>query len=518
MIRQLLARLFSKSLVPLRRRRCPLDFDALEQRWVPAQYLWTYSGGGAGAFETAANWTNLVSPFDHTVPGSGDYAIFDPSASAGGTSGSNAACTLGADLTVDRIVMDSDYSGTFTLSTNADLDLNNQFVQYGTLTMSATSTIDADSIYINGTLGMTATGTALVDAAGSFFLNGGISVSGMGPGGPVLGIESSGFDDGGAITVGSSLGGYGTLTITGPYVQSSGGTATVHGAGLLNFLTGGTDFPIMEGTISLTGSLTTDMHLALDGGDLTSYGAGADITGDVAVYNSGVLNVGTVSAGSTLTHLAGSLTVGSTEPEAAPTGGTLNLYSGSVLSIPAAANDSTFVVTSMGVINMYGAAITMNPTRVDYLELHHNYEDEEEYDPGTINTHGSSSVPPAGDVITGHVLNAGLIHYAGSSLHSLTIAVMFGVGGGDYTQTEDGELAMRLDNSEAEDVLLVGDDSDLAGTLTLTQFDDALADEQSWGIIVTNDVVVDDFDAVNWPDGDPDWLGVPGAVYAVLND
>jgi hypothetical protein len=266
-------------------------------------------------------------------------------------------------------------------------------------------------------------------------------------------------------------------------------------------------------------TILTDTQLAFSGATLNALGAGAHTIagiggsgGNLRVYNTGVINVGTAApvAATVLTVSTGSVTVGALDPNGTGTGGTLNLYSTTTLAMPAAASASNFDVTALGVINMRGATITMATARVANLNIHMGGS-------GLANGQLKSLGAPAlGDLIAGNVVNNGTVSFGGAALHALGITAA--TGGGSYTQGFSGSLAMRLDNGGASDVLTVAATATLSGTLSLSAFSGPLTAGDTWDIIGAG-VFAGDFTTKIFPaDGNPAWVaGPPALTYPVAN-
>jgi hypothetical protein len=468
------------------------------------QLVWT--GPSGGSWSNSANWTDPVD-HNHYAPSSTDQLLFGD-----GGAGADTDSTMDyTSLTVDRVVMDSHYTHTLTISSGHTLTTTNYFQQYGTLSMTGTAKISTGTyIDIYGTVSVPASGgTTHLDATGDFFLyssSGAIATFVMGAGAS-LEITSANFSDSGAITVGTSTGSTGTLTINGPFTQSAG-TITVNAGSLLTFdsLGSSSAYPVFQSTVSMKGGgaeIDSDTQLAFSGGTLSVTGSGANTIGgtgggNLRVYNSGTISVGVSgTSSSALSLTTGDLTVGALDPAGSGTGGTLNLYTSSTLSMPAASGTNAFDVTELGVINMYGATITMSTARVASLDIHAGSVGLAD---GQLNSYGTVMMGMGiADDITGNVHNDGTIIIAGSALHSLTIVATGGVGG-NYTQSSSGTLEMRLDNSAKSDVLTVGGTADLDGTLSLTGLH-SLTAPQTWTIITTVGGITGDFDTFDWPDG-----------------
>jgi hypothetical protein len=259
---------------PGSRRATPLELERLGDRLVPATVAWT-NGTDSGLASAAANWTDTLYG-THYVPGAGDYVYFGTD-----VGGSNTSCTVNISLSVDRVVMDSTYTATLTVSSATTLALTNIFAQYGRLNLVGSAAVDAgDYINFNGpvaTLPGMGGGGATLAAAGSFFLTSAtITATAFGPGAGLT-LRAISFDDSGTISVGTASG-PGFLTVSGSFVENPGATITVFGGSILTFQTGGSSSALadLKGTLSLTatsvGNATVINAQALwvDGGALTS--------------------------------------------------------------------------------------------------------------------------------------------------------------------------------------------------------------------------------------------------------
>jgi hypothetical protein len=425
--------------------------------------------------------------------------------------------------------MDSTYTATLTVNTATTLALTNIFAQYGTLDLVGSAAVRAgDYINLNGpvaTLPGMGGGGPTLSAAGSFFINSTTTITATSSmPGAGLTLSALSFDDSGTISAGTATG-PGFLTASGSFVENPGAAITVFGGSTLTFDTGGSSSVVadLKGSLSLThtsaGNATVDnaQELWVDGGALTSaLGTGSlgnIITGDVGVYNSGTLTVGSGPPVNTLSLTGGSLTVGATAPGQPNTGGTLTLNAGATLNFPAAAGvTSTFVVEggpSAAVVNMNGATILMAAARVAELDLEARV------------LHSNSSALFA-NVITADLTNnsqtlivngqpvtySGIVDFTGA-LNTLTVT-------GDYTQDSGSSLNIRLDNGtpparSPSDVLAIGGDATLDGTLNLIA-QHSLTAFQTWlPVTYGNNPGLTDFDTVNFPDGNPRWTEGAGA-------
>jgi hypothetical protein len=303
-------------------------------------YLWT-NALGTGAWLAAGNWRNTRTG-GSGIPGSGDYAMI------GGIGSTMAGCTLAASTSVDRVIMDSTYTGTLTIASGATLTLNTEFQQYGGLALAGTGTVACrGNIYINGTVATAAggVGTATLETTSSFFVSqtATITASTFGSGGSGLLLEAGAFDDSGTLNVGTAAA-PSNLTIAGNFVQEPNATTTVFGASGLTFLTGGNNAALadIKGTLNVLGtggtnaSVTNNDEVLIDGGTLQSTGgsgtSGNIITGNVGVENAGRMTVGAAGVASSLLTVSGTLTVGTSSPSLAGGTGTLTLAAGATLA------------------------------------------------------------------------------------------------------------------------------------------------------------------------------------------
>lgn len=254
------------STAPTPRCKCArLCVEELEGRVVPAQIVWT--AGSAGSWSTASNWDL------NRVPTSGDYVVF-------GSGGSNAASTMDMNVTVDRVTMDANYTSTLTIATTKTLTTTNQFVQYGTLSLSGTGAIVAGSFLdINGAVSISSAGatTARLTAAGTMYVYGSAVITSSNSTGAILHLTAGGFDCAGTINVGSAFTA-GVLRIEGAFNDTSGAVINVgDGVGsTLTFITGGSSSndPIIEGTVNMDdGTINVDSTLGTHNGTLILDGA-----------------------------------------------------------------------------------------------------------------------------------------------------------------------------------------------------------------------------------------------------
>jgi hypothetical protein len=477
--------------------------------------LWT-DATGDGLWNTAGNWYDTVTHVS-VVPGPGDYVLFSPGMLG---VGSNDNCTVNGNVSVDRVIMDSSYTGTLTVPDGASLSTTNSFSQYGTLALYGMATVQiGTNAYIQGTV-TTGFGmgpkTATLAAQGPMWIYSSAQIitnTSMGSGGTSLLISAGAIDDWGTIRVGTSTT-PGSLTLSGAFTEEQGADISVFSGSVLTFDTRGNpaaETAFLKGTLNLNQGATVvnpAVQLGIDGGTLNSQGAastGNIITGDVAVFNYGVINIGaaTQPSPSTLSLTGGSLTVGSLIPNGSATGGTLNVYANSVLSFPSAAGvRSTFVVQGavepkrLGVVNLYGGTISMDTSRVAAMDL--------EGSEAVLNSYGGGLGSMTGpDQIIGNLFNNGVIQFGGN-LHALTVT-------GNYVQMT-GTLVIRLANGTGDpnspspsDQLTVGGVATLDGTLTLNALEN-LTPGQRWGVLSAQGGIVGDFSVVGFPaDGNPNW-------------
>jgi hypothetical protein len=387
--------------------------------------------------------------------------------------------------------------------------MTNYFTQYGTLSLAGGATVSAQgNVYINGTV-ITVPGRGMAPAtlstAATLDLVSGASgtASITGSAGSGLVVDAGAFDDGGLLNAGTTTT-ISTLTInTGNFVEDPTGVIDVWAASTLTFQTGGNPSAQVDlkGQLNLYGTGATVNNaqtLWIDGGTLTAT-ENATITGNLSVYNGGSATVGNTNFPITLTMSAGSLTIGAQAPGLSATGGTLNLDAGSTLTFPAAGSvTSTFQVDggpgAPGILNMFGAAVTMSTARVASLDLEN----------GVLNSdNGSIGMTGFFDTITGNLNNAGTVQF-GAALHTLIVT-------DNYTQTEGGTLVARLANLGVSDGLAVGGSAALDGTLNLTAQGNLTAGD-TWTVVAYG-TLSGDFATVNFPpDGNPAWAEAAGVV------
>ncbi|MCI0460461.1 MAG: hypothetical protein L0Z62_26200 [Gemmataceae bacterium] len=467
---------------------CPvrLALEALEERVVPA--YWIGPPSGDFLFGTAANWSDGIVPGD---PGSNGYAEFFPNP------GTNTPCIVNGVFNVDRVTMSAGYTATLFVPTGSSLTATTLFDQHGGLVLDGGGVASGNHFYVNGPVAASPSVvgpffSAIVAGAG-LHLNGAIAVTGGSDTVPGLVLDSDDIDAANDITVGINDGATtGVLRIVGSLEVLASSDIIVYGSlysfnGLLYEGTTAGSFFHMKGTLTLLGATVAiaagDELEVRDGGVLTSLAltGGQDvIVGDVQVGpNSGTLNVGSAAgATSELQFNTGSLEVQGT--------GTVNLYASSVLNFPAAVG-VTSTVTIAGTLNMYTATLIAAPSRVAAVEV----------------TGVLVSATATGSIIYGNVVNNGRIE-CGGAVHALGIAAVGGVGG-NYTQGNEGELVIRLDNASfVNDVIAIDGAATLDGTLTLEAINPLTAG-QTWTIMFTGLGIVGDFDTVNLPDGNPAW-------------
>jgi hypothetical protein len=119
------------------------------------------------------------------------------------------------------------------------------------------------------------------------------------------------------------------------------------------------------------------------------------------------------------------------------------------------------------------------------------------------------------DNIIGNLTNNGTVDFTGA-LHQLPVT-------GSYTQGSLGILDIRLDNgtppaTSPSDVLAIGGSATLNGTLNLSA-QNSLTDDQTWfPLTYGSNPGPTDFNTVNFPDGNPNWIEIPqGARVRVDN-
>ncbi|MCI0464554.1 MAG: hypothetical protein L0Z62_47090 [Gemmataceae bacterium] len=474
--------------------------EALEVRVVPA--YWIGPTGGDSFFGTAANWSDGIVPGD---PGSNGYAEFFP------FPGTNTDCIVNGVFNVDRVTMSAGYTATLTIPAGSALIASTLFDQHGTLSLTGGVADGGNYFYINGPVfaGPSAGGaSAQLIAAAGLYLNGAITVTGGTVAAPGLVLDCDNIDAAHTLAVspvfypGPPAAFSGAVGIVGSYLGQSSSAITLNNYTHLVY-TGTTAGSFFKegGVLSMYGADITltraqDTLEVRDGGVLNSLagGAGQDaIFGDVQIGPSiGTLNVGSAFGDtSELQFNTGSLEVQST--------GVVNLYSESVLNFPAAAGVFSDV-TIAGTLNMYHATLIAAPTRVAAVEV-----------TGTLlSVDGFYGV----NVITGNLNNDGHVELTGL-LHGLSIS-------GNYTQSEEGELVIQLDNpSGNNNGLFVGGVATLDGTLTLEALNPLTAG-QTWTIIdnTFGPGIVGDFAVFNFPDDNPAWLGqtaLGGFIYNVSN-
>ncbi|MBX9681852.1 MAG: hypothetical protein K2X38_24090 [Gemmataceae bacterium] len=478
----------------------------MEDRTVPAQLVWT-NGTSDGLWNTAANWTDpLGGP--SVVPGPGDYVLF-------GNLGSNTPCLMNASsATVDRIIMDGNYTSTFTLGAGNSLTTANQFVQYGDFIFGGSGALNVGgslSIYGDVTNTPMMYSIATIDVAADVFLQTGGTITATAYSGDELNISALAFDDDGVINVGS-MSMPGNISITGVFYQWNSAVTNVFGRSTLTFDSGGlsSSTPTIQGTINVgdasfpnygSATIVTDTELLLNGGTLQTYQYGQNFfDGDLGVNNGGeiILGIGT-SGYNELVMTTGSLAIGRSLSSSVSTAGTLTINTYSMLSFPAASGADIFDVAGYGAVDMYGGFISMNTARVSAMTLG-----------GVLNSYGFNTGSfIAADYIFGSLINNATISF-GSILHALNISV-------DYIQDSGASLSMRLDNSSLGDVINVGGTADLDGDLNLSGLS-SLTNPQTWDLIFANSIL-GSFASILWPDAGS-WnssiLGTPSFQVAKL--
>jgi hypothetical protein len=374
-----------------------LRLEPLEDRELPAQYLWVGPDGGAAS--TGANWREVMSGTTGVVPGVNDYALYDPA-----LGGANTSCVFDAAFAVDRINMHSSYTATLFVLEGVTVTASTQIDQRGSLVLDGGTISSGGSFYVNGTVAATPGDTfgtsSVLDADAGLYLNDTttpIAVTGGSAATPGLILSSNAIDCVSDFTLGTAAGASGALSIVGSISALSYSDFTLYTGSYLGFSAGtsGSTFQV-QGNITMYDAVisTTGAPLKLDGGDLYSL-AGVNnvdvIAGDVTVLNGGTINVGSAAgAVSTLAMTTGSLTVS--------TSGTVNLYAGTVLTFPAAVGVSSSV-TLGGVLNMYGAVLFTDTVRVAGISVS-----------GTLNSlTGSALIADAinGGLSVGGTLNVG---------------------------------------------------------------------------------------------------------------
>jgi hypothetical protein len=339
-----------------------------------------------------------------------------------------------------------------------------------------------------------------------------------------LTVSAGAIDDFGTLTAGTAAVRVGHLILSGNLIEEAG--ALINDWGLLTFTTGGNSgaHADLQGTLTLSadglgvaGVVNASEPLWMDGSTLLSTGgtpmAANTISGDVDVYNDGTMNLGTTTApASVLSLTGGSLTIGAQVAGLSPTGGTLTLNMGSDLIFPAATGvTSTFEVsggTAPATVNLNGAAITMAVARVASMDL----------EGGVLNTDSTSG--GAADTITGSLTNNGTVSFGGTALHTLFVT-------GTYTQESGGTLDVRLANGSGapgsiapSDVLAIGGNATLDGTLDVSALSGSLNPTQTWQpVAYGSNVPLTDFSTVNFPaDGNLFWTEAAGAANVTVGN
>jgi hypothetical protein len=277
----------------------------MEDRTVPAQFVWTYSGTGSGLASVAANWTNTIT-HGHAVPAPADYALFGTT-----NGGSNTSCLVTSNMSVDRVVMDSTYTKTLAVAGGDTLSMANFFQQYSTLSLAPGATVSAGGdVTINGNV-VTAAGMGApskLSTPSSFYIEPGATiVASNGFAAADLILSAGAFDDSGILDAGLAVaGGAGALTLNGSFVENPGAGTFVFPGSVLTLGTGGNSSALadIKGNLTLAGgagpaggaadaTLVNTQDLWIDGGNLAVTGtAGGVITGNLSIYNNGTAAVG----------------------------------------------------------------------------------------------------------------------------------------------------------------------------------------------------------------------------------
>jgi hypothetical protein len=300
-----------------------------------------------------------------------------------------------------------------------------------------------------------------------------------GSGGSGLDLSAGAFDNAGTLNAGTSSK-PSKLTISGNFVEDPSGILNVYAGSTLTFQTGGNgnaeaDLKGQLNLLATGATVTSAQALWLDGGNLTDPASGATtINGNLSVSNNGTMTVGSGTALGNLSMATGSLTIGSQAPGLSNTGGTLNLDTGATLSFPAATGvHSTFQVDggpAPAVLNMYGASIVINTTRLPFLEVAG----------GTLNSYSSSTFA---DNISGNLS----IDSGGTlNLGDATAGSTLDLSGGSFTV---GAQTPGQSSSAATVNLNAGSTLDFTGTGSSTfvvQGGSAALNMYGAGITVTN--------------------------------
>ncbi len=329
----------------------------LEGRVVPAVYYWIGPAGGAD-WNTGAYWQNPITHTIGTVPGAGDYATF-------GDPGTDGPCTVSGTVTVDRVTMTGQYSGTLAVGPGASLAATSLFHQNGTLALEGGAVTSNNNFYVYGTVTATpdGAGTSSTLTAGAELLLQGPSVTVLGGTAtdPGLVLTAGNLSTATAIFVGAPTGPSGALAIVGSLTANSTTGIDVYAEGFLGFTAAGAGSTFtVQGTMNLYGAtVATDTPLKLNLGTLNCLGgmSGVDDVIDGDLTDQGAVHVGSAAGVSTQLDVLGSLTMD----------GVLNLYGGSALTFPTGAGADTFTI--QGEVNMYGATIIMDPVRVPTVDV-----------------------------------------------------------------------------------------------------------------------------------------------------
>jgi hypothetical protein len=117
-----------------------------------------------------------------------------------------------------------------------------------------------------------------------------------------------------------------------------------------------------------------------------------------------------------------SLTIGAPAPNLPSTGGTLNIYTNGGVFFPSTGSMSTFTIK--GDVNLYGASITTDPSRIGAVDVRGALPSEI---PGVLNSFGTGRM----DSIFADVINAGALNVgsAGGAVSALSIVGDVAVSG-----------------------------------------------------------------------------------------
>lgn len=196
-----------------------LAVEELEGRITPTQNTWV--GASLAVWGSAGNWSTVPGP--NAVPSSADTLVL-----RGGTGASTASSTVDAAYSVDRVDIDSTYTGTVFL------------------TVPGTTSISTTNYFTDGGI-VQVFPAALVHTDGTFYLtNGSVEVA---TGNTLVIDADNGVDDGGAMSVGA---GGGLFITTDTYTQGSTGVILV-GAGATLSINAGS-----SGTIAINGTIVVE--------------------------------------------------------------------------------------------------------------------------------------------------------------------------------------------------------------------------------------------------------------------